>query len=132
MCIRYCSTGNGARLLVLCRPAGCTHRLESGGVLIIFFVPSHGILGWAASVYAPILLLLRLSSVEEPVRLRFSVLLVIVSDLLLMVFYLFVEDPVLHAGCMFLFYLSLLLITVDCSPGKAAAEAPKEAENAAA
>ena len=101
-------------------------------VLIIFFVSSHGILGWAAAVYAPILLLLRLSSVEEPVRLRFSVLLVIVSDLLLMVFYLFVEDPVLHAGCMFLFYLSLLLITVDCSPGKAAAEASKEAENAAA
>ena len=81
--------------------------------VIIFFVPSHRLLGWAVAVYLPVLLLLRLSSINEHPRLRSSVLLMVVSDFLLIIFLLLLQDPALHAGGKFLLYLSLLIITAD-------------------
>ena len=96
--------------------------LALSGSILLFYAPSHGAVGWAAAVYAPVLLLMLFASGSQPIRIRVSAILFFVSDLLLGLFIAVLHDPMIHVVYMFLFYLALLVLTISPSFSKERAE----------
>ena len=84
-------------------------------LIILFYVPRQGAAGWAVAVYAPVLLLMAFSSGRQPLRIRASAMLFLISDLLLGLYGTLLEDPIIHAVYMFLFYTALLMLTLGPS-----------------
>ena len=84
-------------------------------LIILFYVPSHGLIGWGVAVYAPVLLLMVFSSGKQPIRIRVSSSMLLISDLLLGMYATLLNDPMIHVVYMFLFYIALLLIATYSS-----------------
>ena len=82
-------------------------------LIILFYVPAHGIMGWGVAAYAPVLLLMAFSSGKQPTRVRVSAGMFLTSDLLLGLYSTLLNDPMIHVAYMFLFYLALLLLTLS-------------------
>ena len=82
-------------------------------VIAFHFAPSLGAKGWAAAVYAPVLLLMAFSASEQPRRIRAAAVFLLVSDLLLGLYATLLNDPTVHMIYMGLFDLALLLLTVS-------------------
>ena len=93
--------------------------LPLSAVIMVFFAPSSGSAGWAAAVYAPILLLMSFTSAGQPIRIRVGATFFVVSDLLLGLFFTLVNHPVIHVVYMCLFYLALLLLAISGEDGEA-------------
>ena len=55
------------------------------------------------------------SSGRQPLRIRASAMLFLISDLLLGLYGTLLEDPIIHAVYMFLFYTALLMLTLGPS-----------------
>ena len=82
-------------------------------LIILFYVPAHGIMGWGVAAYAPVLLLMAFSSGKQPIRVRVSAMMFLTSDLLLGLYSTLLNDPMIHVVYMLLFYLALLLLTLS-------------------
>ena len=90
-------------------------------LIILFYVPAHGAIGWGVAVYAPVLLLMAFSSGKQPIRVRVSAIMFLTSDLLLGLYGTLLKDPMIHVVYMFLFYLALLLLTFSHARSSGAA-----------
>ena len=82
-------------------------------LIILFYVPAHGAIGWAVAIYAPVLLLMAFSSGNQSLRVRVSAILFLISDLLLGLYGTLLTDPMIHVIYMFLFYTALLMLTLS-------------------
>ena len=91
-------------------------------MVILFYVPTHGAMGWAVAVYAPVLLLMVFSCGKQTIRVRVSAILFLTSDLLLGLYSALIADPMIHVVYMFLFYVALLLITISPALSSASAK----------
>ena len=107
--------------------------LPLSALIMLFFAPSGGGAGWAAAVYAPILLLMSFTSAGQPIRIRVSATFFVLSDLLLGLFFTLLNHPVIHVVCVLFFYAALLLLAISGDGGEtrerepAARAAPGEA-----
>ncbi len=90
-------------------------------VILLFLVPRYGAMGWNAAACAPVLLLMAFCSFDQPLRIRVSLLLFLISDLLLGLYGTLLHDPLFHAACTFLFYTALLMLLLG--PSRSAAPA---------
>ncbi len=89
--------------------------LAVDALIILFYVPGHGAVGWTVAAYAPVLLLMAFSSGGQSLRVRVSALMFLISDLLLGLYIALLSDPKIHVIYMFLFYTALLTLTVSDS-----------------
>ena len=78
-------------------------------VILLFYTPSHGVMAWAAGVYAPVMLLTVFCASGQTFRVRAGALMFVASDFLLVLFSVLVHEPLIHAIYMGLFYAALLL-----------------------
>ena len=81
-------------------------------MIILFYVPDHGAVGWSVAIYAPVLLLMTFSAANNPVRVRVSAIMFLISDALLGLYGTLMSAPIIHVVYMFLFYLALLILTI--------------------
>lgn len=84
-------------------------------LIILFYVPGHGMTGWVIAAYAPVLLLMAFTCGAQPLRIRVSALLFLISDLLLGLYAMLLAEPMIHVVYMFLFYIALLMLTLGPS-----------------
>ena len=77
--------------------------------------PEYGLWGWFAAVCVPVLLLLVFCSAGEELRLRIGAGFLALSDLLLVVYTVWLNEPAVHVLYIFFFYISLLLLAVSAS-----------------
>ena len=90
-------------------------------MIIFFYVPSHGLIGWGVAVYAPVLLLMTFSSGAQPIRLRAGAMMFLLSDLLLGMYATLLNEPIVHVVYMVLFYVALLVVAISPTRSEEAA-----------
>ena len=93
--------------------------LASVVMIILFYVPGNEPMGWVVAAYLPVLLLIAFGIGNQSLRVRVSVVLLLISDLLLGLYTTLLNDPMIHVTCTFLFYTALLILTLDPSPSPA-------------
>lgn len=86
--------------------------LMTAAVVILAFVPRHGLYAWASAAYAPALFLMVYSVSDRNPRLRYAAGFFLISDLLLGASMTIWTDPIAHILCMALFYTSLMLLAL--------------------
>ena len=101
-------------------------------IILFGFAREIGAAGWAAAVYAPVLLLMGFSSSGQPLRIRVGATFFVVSDLLLGLYAALLNHPMIHMTCLFLFYMALMLLAISNTGAKTeersfSAAAPAEA-----
>lgn len=84
-------------------------------LIVLLYVPGHGMTGWVIAAYAPVLLLMAFTCGTQPLRIRVSALLFLISDLLLGLYAMLLAEPIIHVVYMFLFYIALLMLTLGPS-----------------
>ena len=101
--------------------------IEAG--IVFFYARRAESNGWIAVAYAPVMLLTAFSAWNQGGRFRLSALLFLIADLMMGLFFTFVNDPSVHVCYVLLFALANFLLVIGQSRGPLQSHTDAASEN---